>query len=588
MRRWVIPLALLLGLGVALLLRRPGSAPATSQGPSALAEARPVGDGPTLTSPLSRIEREADERAGVRSLRQARSVRSPPTVERPASDATAVVVDGPSRRVRGVLLEADGRAADQAWIRCVPGPLDGRRPSSQAFAVGRDGSFTLDVTPADVIHLEASGPTSRTTRFAVTVSTDGDLGTLSFDAGCSVGGRITCPTAPGLSRHAFIHTTQLDPFYEGVPDAEVLASLGDAARYCVGVPSRSAQTDADGVWRQDGLAPGRYLVEITSAAGCAALHRDVIPALRRIVQAPATDVSFELDFSILHVVPEHGPGVSIASESFAAHVDVDVMGENGTVSNAWSVPNMTFVPDPGVHELALRPSATYRVRVQANGYLPREVEHTTGASGETVLLPVRLTPLPSGHVDLEALAPGTQDHELLAEVFRRGTTESVSWDVIRTTSAGAATIPVPAGTWDLVLTPWNPSAARGTDYHLTQVVPIVLEAGESRKVVWDPPQGGRFVLHAHTRDGEVRAFGLTVERSRTRSRPTLLAWDDGEREQIAWSDALVSGRAYTARDVYPAGTLTLVVTAAGCEPQEVPVRIEPRTVTPVSVTLVPR
>jgi hypothetical protein len=574
MRRWVIPLALLLGLGVALLLRRPGSAPATSQGPSALADVRAAGDGPTLTSPRSRIEREADERARV-DARMAASTR--------ASEPTDVPAPAKSP-VWGVLLEPDGAPVVEGWIRWIPIDPDGKRLGSLQQRVWHDGTFTLFVRASHVLELEAGSPTSRRTSFTVPLPRHGDLGSLTLEPGLSLGGRVTWAAAPTLLDRVHLVLTRLDAVRDAAPDDVLHAAEGDVHWDMPG-ETHTAALDATGAWREDGLEPGRYLVEVRNLGHDTLVHEGLRSGLRRIVVAPDQDVSFDLSCSVTQVVPDH----AVRSADGCRDVMVSFTDEAGRSTETTTWYNREWAGDEGSFAMALRPGASYRVRVWANGHRPLEFDHVAAADGRTVVLPVKLVALPRGTVVVApARGRSPADCDLRAEVLDRGTRARVHWDVIKPESAENKPLVVSSGVWDLVLTPWDPSAARGSDYDLPQVLPIQVEAGRELGVTWDPPQGGRFRLHVDAQDGPPRSFAFSVERAAMRTRPTVVAWDDGEREQIAWSDALVSGRAYTARDVYPAGTLTLVVTSAGCEPQEVSVRIEPRTVTPVSVTLVPR
>ncbi len=467
------------------------------------------------------------------------------------------------RRLRGRLVEHDGRAPEAAWVGF--GPSEQKRSGGlgvgAVFKVDPSGAFEVRVRSEEPQTVQAWSTRSQHTVVARDLTVAGlvDLGTLRLNAGEALSGHVIAGRGLGELRAAEIVARRTDPPPGGAP-AEEGGVVSDGTSLVT--VERRTLTDADGAWSLTGLSPGSYEVEVLRVGG-GRLHPNLAEASRRTAETPANDVDIEVACVVLVLSVEDGASQEI--EDFEATI-ADRRGHEDVISslleerspycgNGWC--------------LAVQANETYDFRVMANGHDDHFGSFDAGSPGKFMQMGLfRLHPQLMGSLALTTsaeLASTAGPCEIRLVI--PGTERCIHSRTMHIGQPGAPTvIPVPAGRWEALLVEALPPSGRAPAFTLATRQRVEILAHQQAQLSWEPRIGGRCVVLIEGPDDGVRSVTSHLEPS---SEPALRSTRQQElrRHNPHGVDAVDPKRGRRRGEhaaVLPAGPVVITVQSEGC------------------------
>ncbi len=515
----------------------------------------------------------------------------PPLFKAPSTAATT-----PTMMVRGRLIDPDGSPARAATIAVRP--MRDPNGTSMAPSVGwlrgskEDGRFELACPATRHLRVDVCSEHSAPQQLERSVADSEvvDLGDIQLEAGAALEGHV-------------LFGGKANPF----GPAEVWVSprqsssnvgFGVGARRSVSFDGTGAfevlhaktTTDASGAWRVEGLPSGAYRVLLAGVEQMF-FHQSLGPAQGREVTAPASEVDFDLDVSLLRV--------TAGSEDAPFGVDFDRLDVTDAAGRLMSVTQQRqlgrmgrWPPDDDVRYLLVPANAPFDVRVQCSGHAAWRRRVHSAAAGETLELAASVERAATGKLIL-TLPPGRRhpDPQLLYTFFDPGTRHVVhTGEAILQPDRPHETSP-PLGTWDLELRCLNAHQSRPSRFALPQREPVVIVPDKPSQVAWSPPAGALLrILVSGSPTDLVRC--LLLEPGRAERDVLFVQVVELPPEVLShyqpWPGPLRAGNVHESHEVLAPGPITLRLEADGFEPYERRLVLEPEQVHELTVQLRPR
>lgn len=210
-------------------------------------------------------------------------------------DATAAIPEHalaavPARRVEGLVTDVAGKGISGAWV--YPLPEDGSRwptfpPTWLPARTSRDGSFFFGALSADVAQFLVVSPDAATALVAVPEE----------------GVPLTVTMGPG----AIVEGVVRDPAGKPIVNERVLA-----VETTMGLEFATAKTKPGGVFRFEGLRPGRYRLTLDSNKWC-------LPERAIVVEIPQRE---DLELSVTRAGQIRGRVVQAGTEAGVKGVSI--------------------------------------------------------------------------------------------------------------------------------------------------------------------------------------------------------------------------------------------------------------------------